>query len=258
MSVCAFNPCQKCPNVDERRGLRPEIDGTKYGASAGDVLIAFTSISHPILDFIKKNHKKSRKDAGDRISTLEEQSVISQDSRVVDESQKSKGVVPRSKVEEDVEGGMKDRPVILVTGHPTAVRRICVMATFEGRDITTLPCLLQRFLVPVYTTTFPGVMTHIHTAPTWRGKGTPQWIIAYPFDAGSNLHLNRRWDDDDGTGSANYTVGKEFLVYLAAFAVKVANSFRKELAGKQTQEVQEFTVALHCQSHSENSCSCSF
>lgn len=123
------------------------------------------------------------------------------------------------------------------------------MATFEGQDKSTLPELLQRFLIPVYTTAFPGTI-HIHTAPTWQGVGAPQWVIACPFDAGE-LHLNRRWNDGDGTGPTNYTVSPDFLMYLDDFDVGVASSFKNELPCKLTQEVEEFKVALRCQSPSE-------
>lgn len=259
MSVCTVNPCQPGPYVEERRGLQPKIDGTKYGASAGDVLIAFVSGHEPIFAFIKKNHPRSRQEAGDRLSQLRAESLKSQSqiNKGISKSQNYKGVLPGLTMTEDTEQGMKDRPVILITGYPD-VRKICIMATFEGKDITTLPSLLQRFLVPVYTTAFPGAMNHIHTAPTWRGSGKPQWVIAYPWDAQSELHLNIRWSDDNGTGPTNYTVDDQVLLYLNTFAVNATNSFKRESAGKQAEEIEKYEVALHCHLTQKNSRSCPF
>ncbi|KZP18790.1 hypothetical protein FIBSPDRAFT_933205 [Athelia psychrophila] len=226
MSICKgirVSPCQ-AGFIEEKRVIHPGIDGTKDGARAGDVLVASVYISQPIFTFIKKHKKSSRMDAG---IILDGQ--ISQYSKATFESHQSKG-------------GMKDRPVILVTGSP-GVRKICVMSTFGGKDKATLPRLLQLFLVPVYTTEIPGTTPHIHTTPTWRGKGKPQWVIAYPFDAGK-LHLNRRWNDNNGTGPTNYTVDGDFLVYLDNFGIQAANTFKRLLPYEQTELYEEFKMTL--------------
>jgi len=60
---------------------------------------------------------------------------------------------------------------------------VCVLCTFGGVDMQTLPKLMQDFLVPVFPTTRPD-KTSLITTPPWESPGSKdQWIVAVPFPA---------------------------------------------------------------------------
>lgn len=90
------------------------------------------------------------------------------------------------------------RPCIMMDPEPRydktvcIPRRMCIIASFEGKQITDLPEIFQEFCMPLYCDDAPVEGSdHLHSTPGWTKRA---WVICWVFH--SNRRLISRWGRD--------------------------------------------------------------
>lgn len=192
---------------------------------AGTIVVVHASISHPVHLLIAEEVLPGSTSWHSRQNTinLSRQSLLS-------------ALDPR-RVKE------KLRPAVCVDD-PVSVasdkRKICLMGTLEGNDISQFPAMLQNFLVPLHPNT--KAPEPLHTQPEWRGTGADQWIVAIAFHLkGQSLDVPYSRADDDST----YHMDDEQLAHLMALCTIRRNTFLSQSRGKREKEARRFRVIIH-------------
>lgn len=203
----------------------PYLTTSPLFPDVGDIFAAHVSASDPIVAIIKEFAKDdSKKKQASLRSKATNASIL-------------------SRKEADI--GRDARPVIVTDVSLDSELKICIIATFDGQDPLDPPPLLERFLVPIYTTSGDEKHLpppHLHTIPTWHCDN-PAWVIAYPFPVGEEM-LKGRWVDTKINPSTNYTADLEVLGILKAMATEAADEFAELESPDQNKEIEAYWVSL--------------
>lgn len=126
--------------------------------------------------------------------------------------------------------------------------RVCLMATFSGRDVSKFPTLVKNFLIPVFPTAplfgVPLVgRDHMHTLPPWAGNGDPQWIIGRSIVL-ENRELGNRWRDQGGEGTTHYEIGRDAMLRLRVILRSRNAAWNNKSPELKEAYINEFKVRL--------------
>ncbi|KII86108.1 hypothetical protein PLICRDRAFT_56571 [Plicaturopsis crispa FD-325 SS-3] len=170
--------------------------------------------------------------------------LLSLDLRTPPNKPPAHAIEARSRLIKNSRLGRK-RPCIVMPyteGHRgQQVPPICLMSTFEGIDVNTLPELFQHFIVPVHPMGRPGLHS-FRTTPSWRShERKPQWIIAIPY-----VHYYRppteRWffkTQDNPTGMTFLMSHPELLI-LDELSRTLRQKWHTQGQGKKKRAAREF------------------
>lgn len=79
----------------------------------------------------------------------------------------------------------KRRPCVFINNDEYEEERdaqVCLMATLDGKPLSSFPLVWKHFCIPVYPTLGTEGSSIIHTTPEWDGTpGTPQWLVAIMY-----------------------------------------------------------------------------